>query len=264
MNAEQRKQAAIMFGATLSILAHELGHALIGEFAIPSTGPEEDAADEFSALIMSAITADAELQQHSPEVQRFLTDMVIYSSLLWFYDAQVDTKTGQRPEWYDEHSSGETRFRNTLCMIYGSAPSRFKPLADRVGFPDRSRERCIINYQKRFDSWETIIAPFARDLGGDRPGKLAANTPGADVTVAYEPSKSAVGRHFQTAFEQLGLFEALGEQLQRLLVWKRNFKIIFADCGAPNAFYDPSKAQIVMCWEGVEHFIRVIAEQEGL
>src|SRR5690606_14271119 len=132
---QEEKLSSILFGATFGILAHELGHALIGEFQIPSTGPEEDTADEFAAIIMSLFTTGDEFAQHPPGTQRVLLDMVQYSSLLWFHDAQKNAQAGQGIPWYDEHSSSETRFRNTLCMIYGSSPALYSDLAERVGFP---------------------------------------------------------------------------------------------------------------------------------
>ncbi len=258
----QTKVSAIMLGATLGILAHELGHALIGEFQIPSTGPEEDTADEFSALIMaSTATGTSEL----PAQQRqFITDMVGYSTLLWYYDALKAAETGQRLPWYDEHSASETRFRNTLCMVYGAAPDRFGFVADKTGLPDRERGRCEIDYNKRYRAWETIIAPYARNQGGDFPGQLPADAKGAEVELIYQRSASEFGQTLQNEFERLGLFKEIAAWLERNLVWNRNFQIIFADCGEANAFYDPSNARVVMCWEGIEHFFWIVAEPEGI
>src|SRR5690606_21166510 len=42
--------ASVYYGLVRSIFAHEFGHALIGELQLPSTGPEEDAVDIYSAL----------------------------------------------------------------------------------------------------------------------------------------------------------------------------------------------------------------------
>src|SRR5690606_27280565 len=110
---------AMVIGATMGVLFHELGHALIGEFGVPSTGPEEDTADEFSALLMSGMTSSDDFPSKPPEEQKFLQDVVSYATLLWYHDAQKMAAAGQRLPWYDEHSASETRFRNTLCIIYG-------------------------------------------------------------------------------------------------------------------------------------------------
>src|SRR5690606_11891808 len=130
----------------------------------------------------------------------------------------------------------------------------FTPLADRAGLPERERERCEVDYRKGYHAWETIIAPYARNRGGDYPGKLPADAVGAKVSVAYQPSATEAGKYFQEVFEQIQFFEELAAELTNLLVWNRDLQIVFSDCGEPNAFYDPTQAQITMCWEGVEHF----------
>ena len=262
--ALQQKVGTMVFGAILGVLGHELGHALIGEFGLPSTGPEEDTADEFSALIMASLTGSEEFRNQAGDEQRLLREMVEYSSLLWFHDARRNAQLGQDLPWYDEHSDSDVRFRNTLCMIYGSAPGLYAGLADRAGFPERERGRCEVDFAKRFAAWETIIAPYTRNIDGTMPEALPADAPGAKLTVIYQESATAFGRDLKPALEDTGLFTEFAALLEDLLVWQRDFEIVFADCGTPNAFYDPSAAHIVMCWEGIEHFFWVIAEGEGI
>jgi len=259
---EQMKISSIMLGTTLGILAHELGHALIGEFQIPATGAEEDTADEFSALIMASMVEDT--QGMAPDMQQFLQMVIGHSTMLWFHDAQRAGQQGVALPWYDEHSASETRFRNTLCMIYGSSPEQFGFLADRVKLPERERGRCETDHAKRYRAWEMIVAPYARNKGGEYPGHLPADAPGASIKVIYERSASSFGQSLQAEFQNLRLFEGLAEGLEDLLVWKRDFEIIFADCGVANAFYDPANARIVMCWEGIEYFFWTVAEPEGV
>src|SRR5690606_38877602 len=129
-------------------------------------------------------TSSDDFPSKPPEEQKFLQDVVSYATLLWYHDAQKMAAAGQRLPWYDEHSASETRFRNTLCIIYGSDPARYKPLADRVGLPERERARCEIDYTKRYAAWDTIIAPYTSE---QRP----ADAPGAKVSVVYEPSNSS-------------------------------------------------------------------------
>lgn len=258
----QRKISAIMLGSTLGILAHELGHALIGEFQLPATGAEEDTADEFSALIMASMLQDTTGMQAG--VPEFLREVIGYSTLLWFHDAVQSQRKGVSLPWYDEHAASETRFRNTLCMIYGSSPAQFAFLADRVELPERERGRCEIDHAKRYRAWEMIVQPYARNQGGEYPGHRPADEPGASVKVSYQRSATAFGQSLEAEFRNLGLFEGLATGLEGLLVWNRDLNIIFADCGVANAFYDPSRAQIVMCWEGIEHFFWIVAEPEGV
>lgn len=262
LDTEQRKVAAIMLGSTFGIFAHELGHALIGELGIPATGSEEDTVDEFSALVLSAMLRDT--TGMSPELVGYLTDVVSYSTLLWHHDSVRAQRQGLELPWYDEHSTGEARFRNTLCIIYGSSPTHFKALADRVQLPDRERGRCETDFAKRSRAWEMIIQPYARNQGGDYPGQQPADAPGAVLKVSYEPSATPFGKQLQGELESLRLFEQFAATLQNLVVWQRDLDVVFADCGTPNAFYDPENARVVMCWEGIEYFFWTVAEPEGI
>lgn len=258
----QRKISAMMLGSALGVFAHELGHAMIGELGIPATGSEEDTVDEFSALVLSSMLRDT--QGMAPDMVAFLTEMVSYSTLLWYHDASRSKQQGMELPWYDEHSAGEARFRNTLCIIYGSSPTYFKGLADRVQFPDRERSRCEVDFAKRNRAWELIVQPFARNQGGEYPGMQPTNAKGAALKVSYQPSQTSFGRGLQTELQNLRLFEEFAANIETLLVWQRDLDIVFADCGTANAFYDPQNARIVMCWEGIEHFFWTVAEPEGI
>lgn len=260
--AEQLKISAIMLGSTLGVFAHELGHALIGELGVPATGSEEDTVDEFSALVLSAMLRDTTTMP--PEMVTYLTNVVSYSTLLWHHDAVRSRQQGVEVPWYDEHSTGEARFRNTLCIIYGSSPTYFKALADRVQLPERERARCEVDFAKRSRAWEMIVQPYARNLGGEYPGQQPADAKGAALKVTYQSSETAFGQQLQRELESLRLFEQFAATIENLVVWQRDLDIIFADCGTPNAFYDPQNARLVMCWEGIEYFFRTVAEPEGI
>jgi len=262
LDVEQSKISAIMLGTTLGVFAHELGHALIGELGVPATGSEEDTVDEFSALVLSSMLRDT--ANMPPDMVTYLTNVVSYSTLLWYHDAVRSGQEGVEVPWYDEHSTGEARFRNTLCIIYGSSPTYFKALADRVQLPERERARCEVDFAKRSRAWEIIVQPYARNQGGEYPGQQPADAQGAALKVRYEPSETEFGKQLQRELESLRLFEQFATSLENLVVWQRDLDIIFADCGTPNAFYDPENARLVMCWEGIEYFFRTVAEPEGI
>jgi hypothetical protein len=261
-----RNRVAIVLGATLGILFHEFGHALVGEIGIPATGPEEDAADEFSALLLGTALAPANLGGEDPGVQRLITSIVQYSTLLWHYDARAGEAAGLVKPWYDEHSDSSNRFRNTFCLIYGADPGTQTELADWVQFPQRSRERCAYEYPRRFKAWETITAPYVRDPGDGtgHPQNQPKGTPGGKLTVTYAASSTATGQFLLPVFEESGMFDALAAVMQESFVWPRDFRLEFADCGEANAFYDPQNIRIVMCWEGVEYFAGTVLDGVGV
>lgn len=255
LSAYQRRRSAMIAGATMGILFHEMGHAILGELDLPATGPEEDVADEFSALAMSSITQDEVLASVSAEVRAFLVDMVQYATLMWHFDSTRAQREGLRVPWYGEHAPSEIRFRNTLCMIYGSNPEIHVNLVEAVDFPERSRERCVSDYQRRYDAWERLMDQY-QGLGED------AGSDG-NVRVVFHPSQHELGQSLMPTLRDGELIEGLAALFDDYFAWPRDLTILFMDCGVTNAFYDPQYGRVIMCWEGIEHFARIVLEHEG-
>ncbi len=262
LSPQERYAASVLLGTTFGILFHELGHALIGELALPATGPEEDVADEFSAFILGAAFEEDNLP-NDPQEAQILHDLVRYSALLWYYNGRKMEAEGSVEPWQDEHSPSLTRFRNAFCIIYGGNPQRYDTLADQVEFPPRSRERCKVDYAKRYAAWERILASVARDLGPDSPGNLPADTPGAKVIVTFEEPTSELGKALAPLFRDTGVMVEMAQHLERTFVWPRDFRIVFRDCQEINAWYDPSRAQVTMCYSIIEFFSKIVFQQEG-
>ncbi len=260
----ENSKVAMVLGATLGILFHEFGHALIGEIGVPSTGPEEDAVDEFSALLLSTALSPAELAEEDMALQMLLFSIVQYSTMVWYYDDQVRDREGFPVPWYDAHSDSGNRFRNTFCLIYGAASHTYTPLADWIQFPQEERDRCLYDYPRRFKAWQTITAPYIRDDGSGIAANQPATTPGGRIPVVFEPSATGTGQLLLPVFKESGIFEAIAAVMEQAFVWPRDLTLVFSDCGEANAFYDPNVIQIQMCWEGVEFFAGRVLDGEGI
>lgn len=135
-------EAAI--GATFFAFFHELGHALIHELDLASTGREEDAADQVATLVL--------LEAGDTGVAMALSGAKWFALL-----AEQDHKT---PFW-DEHGLDGQRFFNVVCMVYGAAPDA---RADLVGgaLPDDRAKRCPGEYAKLASAWDKLLAPHLR------------------------------------------------------------------------------------------------------
>lgn len=125
---------------------HELGHALIDQYQLPITGSEEDAADEFAALML----LDAR------------DDNAILAALDQFdVDAEAEAELEQLPFW-SEHSLSAQRYYKTACIIYGSNPRAFAELAGSDELPrDRARQ-CRQEYRRRRNSWDALLSPYLK------------------------------------------------------------------------------------------------------
>ena len=249
----ERRSAAVM-GPTMGIFLHELAHAMIGELGLPATGPEEDAADDFSAYIMGAMVRG--------KANPFLIDMVTYSSLHKFYSAKRQQEAGQPHPWWGEHAADIRRFRNSFCMLYGADPALYGNLANRFPLDSDWRNRCSQDYAKRSKAWATLMRWHARDLGPDLPGMHPANAPGGRIHLVFKPTHDRYGDSVKWLFS-----DVLGERLRhwsRYLVWPRDLLVEFRDCQQINAWYDLKSGTITMCYELVHDASQIVMQNQGL
>lgn len=131
-------------GAMMFVFFHEFGHMVIDLLKLPSTGPEEDAVDEFSTLILT------ELILQAPEEQKdFFAEVVRGGALFWKYSADRMEARGRSVPFYDEHSPDARRFANILCLATGADPLRFIPMAVKAGIPENRLHRCAGDYKRR-------------------------------------------------------------------------------------------------------------------
>lgn len=250
----QQRGAEVVMGVTMGVFFHELAHAMIGELALAATGPEEDVADEFSALMMGQLTQDVS------DPGRI--NVATYSSLLWHRLALENQRSGQSAPWYGEHAPDMRRFRHTFCRLYGSNPAVYNELADRFQLDRGFRLRCVEEYRKRYKAWESIGKDVSRDLGPDSPGVFAADTPGGRIDLVVGPSNTGYEPMVRMMFAE-GLTEMLDE-FSRRLVWPRDILVEFRDCGRTDAYYDPATGGITMCYEMIEHLTRIVLQAEGI
>ena len=241
-------------GVTMGVLFHELGHAMIGELALPATGPEEDAADEFSAVAMSMFAG---------ETDRLLVNTATYSSLLWWHWAQKKEREGQHFAWHGEHAPDIRRFRNTFCILFGANPGGYNQLADRVRVDQVFKDKCAASYGRKVEAWESILALRARDLGPDSPGVYHATTPGGRINWHLDDSSNEYAQYARALAAGEGWAELMGV-LSRYLVWPRDLLVEFRDCGELNAWYDPAAGRVTMCYDLIRYASQIVLQAEGI
>lgn len=145
MNAADEEEYGERVVATWTfVFFHELGHALIDQYQLPTTGREEDAVDGFSTVLM--IEAD-------------LADYALLAALYW---AETDSGMYTELSYADEHSLNSQRFYNILCLVYGSNPNAYSDLVTEGVLPESRAARCPSEYAKTLKSWETLLEPWAK------------------------------------------------------------------------------------------------------
>ncbi len=137
-----------MFAAVRFVFLHEIGHALIDAYKLPIMGGEEDAADRCSAFINLK-----ELGQEGVDA--------VFAAAEAFQIESKRSATAKR-NLADEHLLSEQRFYNSLCMIYGSNPTKYSNILTRGFLPKERAVRCPTEYQKTVDSWMTLLEPWRK------------------------------------------------------------------------------------------------------
>jgi hypothetical protein len=127
---------------------HELGHALIQVLRLPTTGREEDVADQIATLLLTAFRPVSDANQINKEV--------LYAAEFFFYMAQ---QSGQQnlPFW-DEHSLNQQRFYDTLCLVYGSDPRSHSALVPKY-LPEARAKRCPTEFAGLSRSMDRLLQP---------------------------------------------------------------------------------------------------------
>lgn len=127
---------------------HEVGHALIDAYKLPVMGNEEDAADRCSAYISLE-----EVQDGVKYVTAAADAFAIESRM---------SNSGNR-NLADEHLLQEQRFYNSLCMIYGSNPTRYGNIVTDGYLPKERAARCPGEYERTMQSWKDLLKPWRKN-----------------------------------------------------------------------------------------------------
>jgi hypothetical protein len=131
-------------GAIVSMFLHEVAHALIDGWDLPITGREEDAADQFSTLLLINSIPDGEqMAMNSARSFKLLADL----------------EKGLKKIYSDPHALDEQRFYSTICLVYGRRPEAYEYLVRNGTLPEERAFECEEDYARLNKSWQTLLAP---------------------------------------------------------------------------------------------------------
>jgi len=142
------KAYKMMFDAIRFVFLHEIGHALIDTYKLPVTANEEDAADRCSSFINLEELGDDGVKAVLAAAEAF----------------QIESRqsSNRSRNMADEHLLQEQRFYNSLCMLYGSNPSKYPMIVEKGFLPKERAVRCPGEYQRTVDSWQTLLEPWRK------------------------------------------------------------------------------------------------------
>lgn len=129
-----------------AVFLHETAHALIDILDLPVTGREEDAADQFSTLVLLSQKDGVRKAMQVAYTYKVLSqDAVEYPPLYW-----------------GEHSLNIQRYYDTLCMIYGRNPKENIKFLGNDPIPPARADICEGEYDRIEDSWKRLLQPFVK------------------------------------------------------------------------------------------------------
>ncbi|MBA3631279.1 MAG: hypothetical protein H0W58_00470 [Acidobacteria bacterium] len=137
-----------MFDAVRFAFLHEIGHALIDTYNLPLTGNEEDAADRCSTYINLEELGDDGVRA------------VIAASDAFKIESRKNLPN--KRNLADEHLLQEQRSYNSLCLTYGSNPTKFAYIVNDGYLPQERAARCPSEYERTAQSWSKLLAPWRK------------------------------------------------------------------------------------------------------
>ena len=233
---ERVKFVELVIGNTLYVLAHEAGHAVISEMALPVLGKEEDATDSFAAL--TALKSG----------KAFGDNVLINSARGWFYIDKRDAKDGVKMVFYDEHGINTQRAYNIICLMVGGEPEKFTAVADEAKMPKGRQGTCQGDHSNASWSWEKVLKPHRR----------AANAKKTRINVTYSPGNGEYDVYAKV-FKSVKMLEVVAEALSDRFVWREPISLEMKACGEPGANWDIPDKKITVCYEIAAEFAALYA-----
>jgi hypothetical protein len=233
-----------ILGNVQFLLAHELGHLVIGEFQVPVLGPEENAADYIAA------TALIRTERRDPERNARYRDYLLAAAdaqrLAW----EKGTSLGVPVPYWDSHALNIQRFYQFVCLLYGADPETYAELPARIGLPAGRAAGCAAEFQHADRAINWLIATFGRKPGAGE---------GAPIEIRYEPPPSVVATEVAQEMRRVRLVEASTERVTELFALPRPVAVVMRRCGRSEAAWQPERSELVLCYELLDTFFRLRA-----
>lgn len=207
------------------VLYHEAGHAVIDQFKLAVIGQEEDAADSFATYSIAELYDDP-------------IDILVDAAEAMFISHQVYGV--DRSDYFGEHDLDIQRAFRIMCHAYGLDPKANARAARQVRLDPDQKYVCERDATVMRDSWDALLEdsiPYE-----DEPA-ATVNVAVAD-TREYTWERNLILNH--------PLIDEFILDMEDGFRWPAPLSVVFAECDEVNAFYDPDRVEITMCYEFVQ------------
>lgn len=147
--------AASARGLLMATFYHETGHMAASIYDLPTTGREEDVADQAAAFILLQPGDDGRLDQDAKDA--------IMNYARGFQQDSED-RGPDVPEWLlaDPHTLDKARMYNFECWVYGADPIGNAGIVGDGMLPQDRADGCEDEFAKLTHAWGTLLDPYLR------------------------------------------------------------------------------------------------------
>ncbi|WP_346897767.1 DUF4344 domain-containing metallopeptidase [uncultured Roseibium sp.] len=222
-------------GNVMFALYHEGGHMLASEFGLPVPDQEEDAIDNLATVTMLSVKdADMDLWLSNAMIGLFLI---------------ADGKAEALP-FYTEHNLNLQRGGRMLCLMVGTDEGSFGQLATDLGLPAESRTGCANESQEAWQSWQQAIGSRLRN----------SDKPAGKISIYYRMVPPDLAS-MEIFLKESGLLELVAQNFDTLYALPDKVTFTAKPCGEGNAYWDPGKRELTLCYELMAGFAEIYLDQ---
>jgi hypothetical protein len=241
------ERAEFVIGNGYFVLLHELAHVIIHDFEVPVLGNEEDAADTLAATTLLRFDQRAGGRRFA----RMLVMAADANRIFWQLGLEL---ANQKAAYWANHPLSVQRAMRITCLVVGSDPAVFSPLADMVEMPLSRSDWCEEEYAAAESARAWVHSTYVN----------SPETAEASVTPGYEYRQPRDPEHqdLLALIKEEQLLERAAEFVRREIVLPDELILSARSCGVPDAYWDGSAREIVMCYELLQAFYNLSADQE--
>ena len=224
---------------------HELAHAIYTDWDVPVLGNSEDAAD--TLVVVTLIMLDRRYPEQGNRHVRLLLTTANANLILWRRGLEKDNPV----IFSARHPLTVQRAARINCLVFGSDPEFYEPLPDLVGLPDMRADWCEEEYADAEHAWRWV----RRITYEENPGTAS------DHQYIYGAAREPAHELLRGWLIRNQILERTLAKLPLTKVFRDIFALRTRSCGYSNAYWDMEARELVLCYELIDAFFKLSAEQ---
>jgi len=242
-------RAEFVIGNGYFVLLHEFAHVIIHDFAVPVLGNEEDAADTLAATTL------IRLDQLSPSGDFRYTKMLLMAAdanrILW--QRGFERENPEAAYWAN-HPLSVQRAARIACLALGSDTEVFAALPELLDMPLFRADWCEDEYALADSARAWVRSTYGVDGQPDAAG--------AEPDIQYATPRAPSHEPLLALIKDEQMLERTAEFVTGHFLLPEDLSINARSCGSPDAYWDGNAREVVLCYELLEAFYKLSAEQK--